>query len=207
MVQHPTPVAPTRRRQERKPAARRRFLRADEGATAVEFAMIAGPFFGVLFAIFQTSFIFLGTQVLETAVSDASRFVLTGQAQVAATIVNGRDFRDAFICNPAAPRKRTLPAFINCDELIVDVRTAASFAGADLTSAVSVENARYCTGGAGAVVVVRALYPMPAILPAITFTSSTIQVKTASETKYMLMAVSAFRNEPFPNSPAPMEGC
>jgi hypothetical protein len=32
-------------------------------------------------------------------------------------------------------------------------------------------------------------------------------VKAAGETKYMLMAVSAFRNEPFPNAPAPMEGC
>ena len=45
------------------PGALRRLLRRfrgdRSGATAVEFAMVSVPFFGLLFAIFETAFVFL----------------------------------------------------------------------------------------------------------------------------------------------------
>ena len=57
------------------------FSRAEEGATAVEFGLIAMPFFGLLFAIIEVSLAFWTTQVLETAVTNASRQLYTGQFQ------------------------------------------------------------------------------------------------------------------------------
>ena len=59
----------------------RRRKRAREGSTAVEFAMIALPFFLLLFGILEIGLLLLLDAVVETAVSDAGRLVRTGQAQ------------------------------------------------------------------------------------------------------------------------------
>jgi len=63
-----------------------RALRRDESAaTAVEFALLSFPFFLIVAGILQTSVIFLATQVLESAVQDASRHIRTGQIQKSGT--------------------------------------------------------------------------------------------------------------------------
>lgn len=58
--------------------------RDDRGATAVEFAFLALPFFGLLAAIMQTALLFLSAQILDAAVADSARLIQTGQAQNAA---------------------------------------------------------------------------------------------------------------------------
>ena len=63
----------------------RRFRSNRRGSVAVEFSLIALPFFALLFAIIETALVFFASQVLETAVQDSSRLILTGQAQTAAT--------------------------------------------------------------------------------------------------------------------------
>ena len=67
----------------RRVAARwlRRFVRKEDGSSAVEFALIAAPFMALIFAILETALVFFSGQALETAVADASRLILTGQAQ------------------------------------------------------------------------------------------------------------------------------
>ena len=62
-------------------ARARNFLICTRGATAVEFALVAAPFFALLIAILQTALIFLAQQVLQTATTEAARLVMTGQAQ------------------------------------------------------------------------------------------------------------------------------
>lgn len=57
------------------------FGRDERGVTAVEFGILALPFFTIILAIFQTAMLFLATQVLDSAVEDASRRVRTGEAQ------------------------------------------------------------------------------------------------------------------------------
>ena len=59
----------------------RRFLRREDGATAVEFAMVAAPFLATVFAIMETAFVFFAGQTLETAAADSARLIMTGQAQ------------------------------------------------------------------------------------------------------------------------------
>lgn len=48
----------------------RRFRRNRRGSAAVEFALIAPLFFGLLFAIIETAMTFFAGQVLETVTQD-----------------------------------------------------------------------------------------------------------------------------------------
>src|SRR5437016_13647790 len=58
-----------------------RFARREDGAAAVEFAMVAAPFLALMFAIMETALVFFASQTLETAVADSARLIMTGQAQ------------------------------------------------------------------------------------------------------------------------------
>jgi Flp pilus assembly protein TadG len=102
-------VRPTWMKRLLAPAIRRgkAFGREDDGAVAVEFALLALPFFTIIFAILETAMVFFAQQVLDSAVQDTSRFIQTGQAQAISANWDLQDFRDAmcpklygmFACN------------------------------------------------------------------------------------------------------------
>src|SRR4051812_8353250 len=69
----------------------RAFARDERGVTAIEFGILALPFFTIILAIIQTAIMFLATQVLDSALEDASRRVRTGQA-AAYTITDFRNY-------------------------------------------------------------------------------------------------------------------
>ena len=58
-----------------------RFARAERGATAVEFALVALPFLMLVFAIIELGLVFLVSITLESAVADVGRTIRTGQVQ------------------------------------------------------------------------------------------------------------------------------
>ena len=109
----------------RRPRLLTRFRRSQDGATAVEFGFIAFPFLILLAAIMETALMFWTSQVLEEAVSQTSRRLLTGEAQTryaGTTAANTVKFRDD-VCTAAT-------AMVDCSKLAIDVRTYSSFAGA-----------------------------------------------------------------------------
>lgn len=59
----------------------RRFRRNRRGSTAVEFALVAPLFFGVLFAILEAAIVFFAGQVLELGTAESARLMMTHQAQ------------------------------------------------------------------------------------------------------------------------------
>ena len=67
----------------------RRFVRQQDGAAAVEFALVAAPFLALIFAILETALVFFAGQALETAVANSSRLIMTGQAQNPEFLANG----------------------------------------------------------------------------------------------------------------------
>ena len=54
---------------------------SEDGAVLIEFALLAVPFFALIFAILETSITFLAQQVLDSALQDATRSIRTGQSQ------------------------------------------------------------------------------------------------------------------------------
>ncbi len=100
------------------PRTIKRFETEEDGATAVEFALIAFPFFLLVFAILETSFMFFAGQYLETAVDDTARLLRTGQLGPNST---NAQFRQE-LC-------RRITVMIECNSVATDVQVAATFGG------------------------------------------------------------------------------
>ena len=167
------------------------FRRDERGVAAVEFAMIGVPFFAIIFAIVQTTLVFLADQLLETAVTDASRQIRTGQAYSGS--INQATFKQN-ICN-----RLMLQYLIDCSNLYVNVTTATSFSSIslatptiDTTTGKLPTTTTYNIGGSSDIVVVSAYYLFPTL-----FSNFGLSMADQSNGTRLLGAVAAFRNEPF----------
>lgn len=165
-----------------------RFRRAKSGATVIEFAMVALPFFLLLYAIFDISLIFFATTTLENGLVAAARQIRTGQAQ--AMNMTAAQFR-TLVCNE-------ISMMLACDaRLGLDVRKFNGFSAVNLPAALDgngnlTGNLTFDPGLPGDVVVVRAFYTWPVLTP----TVGTNFVNMAGGHR-LLTASMAFRNEPF----------
>lgn len=153
----------------------------------VEFAMVAVPFLALLFAIIETALVFFASQVLETAVADSARLIMTGQAQTQGFDQN--QFKQQ-VCNRAA-------SLFNCNNIYVDVQKYNNFASVNLAKPIDqngnlINNFGYQPGSAGDIVVVRILYQWPVLVTQLGFSLANM-----SNSKRLLIATAAFRNEPF----------
>ena len=188
--------------------ARRRFRADERGAVAVEFSLVAIPFVALLFAIFQTVLVLFTGQVLDTALQDTSRLIMTGNAQsmTAANFATGPNG----VCS-RVPALFNCAAAYNAGTLQIDIRTPSSFANAVLTPPTISGNTLnwgtpngkplYTNPGPGQIVVVRAalLTPIymsfPATFLGINWDSG---LKSAgSSTSHLLLSTAAFVTEPF----------
>lgn len=118
----------TRNSDARRPAYSRlaifrdRFKRDQSGVTAIEFAMVATPFFMFLFGTIAVGLYFFITFSLENAVEQAARLIRTGQAQTSNPPMTTSQFK-AKVCEKA-------PGFVDCTgKLRVNVVTATNFSG------------------------------------------------------------------------------
>lgn len=57
------------------------FTKRSEGVVAVEFALIAAPFFAVLLGIIEAGLFVFASQLMESAMEDTARLIRTGQAK------------------------------------------------------------------------------------------------------------------------------
>lgn len=166
----------------------RAFGRREDGAAAVEFAIVALPFLAMLFAILETALVFFAGQTLETAVADSGRLIMTGQAQTT-TGYTETSFRNA-VCAKLAG------GLFNCasSDMTVDVKKYTAFSDADLSRPVNddgtVKSGGYDPGCPGDIVVVRLIYQYPVYV-------SLMGLADMSGNKRLLVATSVFRNEPY----------
>lgn len=163
-----------------------RFSRAERGATAVEFALVAIPFLMLIFGIIELGLVFLVSLTLETALSDVGRTIRTGELQnsggTAAT------FKTA-VCN-----KLSWLGTAKCQgALQIDVRTFSDYASTSSSSSnlTVPPSMNWDPGLPGSVVLVRAYYSWPLITPLL---NTGLQ---SSSGKRIIYAATAFSNEPY----------
>lgn len=166
----------------------RKFLRRQEGAAAIEFAMVAAPFLALVFAIIETSMVFFAGQTLETAAADSARLIMTGQAQTQG--FDQAKFKET-VC------AKIFGLFDCASGILVDVKTYSSFGSVDTSSPIDANgnlknNFTYQPGGPGDIVVVRLMYQWPVYVSLLG-----LNLADMAGGKRLLVATSAFRNEPY----------
>jgi Flp pilus assembly protein TadG len=159
------------------------------GVAIVEFAIVAAPFIALLIAILQTSLVFFVQQNLETTAEKSVRQLMTGEAQKAG--MGKAAFKES-VC-------KKLPAFMKCENLMVDVQTAASFGDAAPTAPVLTmsgntvtNNWKYTPGGPGTINVVRVMYVWNVQAGPLGF-----DLATMSTGQRLLFATAVFKTEPY----------
>jgi len=169
------------------------FGRDEKGATLIEFAILAIPFFALIGAIIETAIVFLAGQFLESAVQDSTRLILTGQAQNAETTFTAEDFRDK-ICDG-------LYGMFDCSKLMIKVSVIDGFAAAQASAVSPIDPTdpskwtlapTYNPGGRSDVVMVQAYYKWPTI-----FHFFGLSLANLPDGTRLLGATRVFRNEPF----------
>ena len=159
------------------------------GVAAIEFAMIAIPFFFLIFGLLEVCAIFIMTTVLEHGLQEASRTIRTGQAQEAG--LGQVAFKNA-VC-------AELFDLLDCEgKLALDVQTFSDFGSTSNPSPIdadgnySPDGFGYNPGSANEIVVVRAFYEWDLFTPVMS-----APLENVNGGKRLLQSTIAFRNEPF----------
>jgi len=171
----------------------RRFLKQQDGAAAVEFALVATPFLALIFAIIESALVFFAGQTLEAANADAARLIMTGQAQTNG--FSAADFKTQ-VCNRIA-------GLFDCSGgVYVDVKTYNNFNS--VSSTPPVNNGQFDTtkmsftpGGPGCIVKVSLYYQWPIYVSLLGNNLANL-----NGNKRLLVATAVFRNEPYGGSNA-----
>ena len=185
---------------------------AEKGSAAIEFAMVAPPFFLLLMATIESGVMFFAQSTLQNAVNDAARLVRTGQSACFTKDSSGTcmsmtadQFRTQ-ICNEVNILLQvcTKDSSGNSD-LQFDVKAySAGFGGVTNSSPLDTHGdlpnlTAFNTGNACDVVLVRAYYRWPVITPGLN-----ILLANMRGSYHLLATAAAFRNEPYVNN---VSGC
>lgn len=169
------------------------FVRDDSGVTAVEFGLLALPFFSIIGAIMETSIVFMAGNVLDSAVHDSSRLIRTGQVQTAK--LDAAAFKKN-ICD------RVYGLFPDCiNGIYLEVKQLGSFNATNITPPVDwncksncgwTRTESFSPGAREDIVLVQAYYKWPIMLSIGDFTLANV-----ADRQRLLGSATVFRNEPF----------
>lgn len=160
----------------------------DQGATAIEFAMVVGPFIFLLFGIIEVGLLFFTTFSVENATEQAARLIRTGQ--VKSNNMTAAQFKTQ-VCN-------RMPGYVDCiNKVKVDVQSFGSFASVVAPSGLDVNGnltnaTQFSPGNGGDIVLVTVFfeYELAAFTPM-------LNLSNMSSNHRLIQAAAVFRNEPF----------
>lgn len=170
------------------------FKRNQDGTTAIEFAMVATPFFILVFGLIGFALYFFVMNSLDKGMDQTSRLVRTGQAQKSNMTVN--DFKQS-ICNGAGE-------WIKCNKVEIFVQkfpdwqsvspqACLNSSGAQVTNSASGSDpiANY-SGASSDIVLVTTCYKWD-FAQNIPF----VKLGNMSDGSMMMQTATAFRTEPY----------
>lgn len=154
-----------------------RFRTDDRGATAIEFAFVAMPFFALLFGIIQVSLVLFVGEALQTALNSAARPIMTGEARSAGLTL--ATFK-ARVCDGVP--------ILTCGKIRLQVQAFSTVSAInpnnpDLKCFDPEQNppaSCFNAGGANDFVILRAAYPWPIGIGMTNINGTTMLVNTAA---------------------------
>lgn len=162
----------------------RLFHRQDDGATAIEFAFIALPFFALISLVFETATMLFTDISLQNGVNQTARLIRTGQVQTQG-ISQGR-FREILCGNVAF--------YLDCSKIRVFVTKSSTptFTNrTNLMTATATTQQRWEVGAASEWTLVQVSYDWKLFIPKISMLGN------VDENTRRIVAGALFRNEPF----------
>jgi Flp pilus assembly protein TadG len=171
-------------------AGAKALIQRKDGAAAIEFGLVAAPFVALLFALLEAMGVFFAGRLLDVAITQSSRQILTGGAQTTNMTASG--FATA-VC-------QNVYALFTCSKLMIDVEAYASFAAVNTSTPIltfdsngNVTNTwQFDPGGPNDIVVVRVMYQWPVFLGPLGLNLSNL-----SNGNRLLVATAVFKNEPY----------
>jgi len=179
-----------------------KLLRSRDGAAAIEFAILAMPYFLVVFAILETFIAMMGEQLFVNATDTMARKLRTGQIT---NTVTKEDFRKQFC--------QEVSVLVTCSEdeikqpakLYIDLRQFNSFADIPKTIPL-IQTGQYYDlntsvfgfkpGGPGTINMLRVYYRWPVITDLIRPYLTKIRPADGSmPSHFLIVATDAYRNE------------
>ena len=191
-------------RQSRLISTLRRLFVACDGASAVEFALVAMPFIGLLAITLQTAMLIWAARNLDDALQRAGRTIYTGQFQKSNSSQSDAGALLAAmktaICGTNA--SRIVTAF-DCSTLKLDVALGSSFTGSTAPSPLDAKTgdwskgfgSNYACAQPGSIVVVTA-----AVKQRVAFSFLYGSVSSFSDGSRLLQSTAVFRTEPYDTS-------
>jgi Flp pilus assembly protein TadG len=172
-----------------------RLAPSESGATAVEFGLVAAPFLALLVALLQTAMVFFAGRVLDEITDQASRYIMTGQAQKANMTQAG--FQN-YLCT-GTNTAGLVSTLFTCSNFMINVQNYSSFSSANTSPpALTFNNGNvsntwtWSPGNRSDIVVVQVMYQWPIVLGPLGFNLSNI-----SNGKRLLVSTAVFKNEPY----------
>ena len=172
-----------------------RFQRNRDGATAIEFGLLAVPFCMLLFAILESCISFAAQQVMSNITDDVAREIRTGR--LLAANINATSMRTK-IC-----ARLEIVVAKNCPGLVIDLRDFTTFAaaaaaapirltGAGATQDIDTSGFAVRAGGAKTRNMLRVFYRWPVMTDLVRLSISNIRQRQT-----LLFATATWMNEPF----------
>jgi len=188
-----------------------RFHRSRDGTAAIEFALLAFPFFLLIFATIEAFIAFAGEQLLENAVDTMGRQIRTGQITAfdptRPTYLSEAQFRAKFCEEISLMIKCSAEEDPEDKKLYLDIREFTTFAAipnyipklsnsqfSDLDSS----DFAYDPGGPKSINIVRAYYRWEVMTDLVRPFITNIRKDGEMPRDYLMVATAAFRNENYP---------
>lgn len=169
-----------------------RWIRKEDGVTAVEFSLVGVPFVFMIIGIIEMAMMFTTQSVIEYGTSQGARLIRTGQVQQG----GGEAAFRAAVCGAAA----ITPArnFIDCDDLQYQVVALDSFGDAQdfddptFDEDGNLENQSFDAGDVNDVVMIRVAYRYPIMTPLM----GTMLTNNSDNSRIML-STTVLQTEPY----------
>lgn len=186
----------------------RRFRRDRKGTASIEFAILALPFFLVIFASIETFVAFYGDQLLANATETMARKVRTGQITFGrgkTTDMKEEQFRQAFCEEIAVLMKCSPTEAKQASKLYLDVRSVTDLSKfptviprktGSSSSDLETKDLKFAPGGPGSFNVMRAYYRWSVITDLVRpFVTGLRPAGASMPRDYLMVATTTFRNE------------
>jgi Flp pilus assembly protein TadG len=175
------------------PQRRGRFAQlctSQDGAAAVEFALVAVPFLALTFGIIEVGIDFMVNSQIDAATQKVVENIRSG-----AVVISGMSASD-FKTNVLCPQM----VGMTCSSVRLNVETIQQWTKWNSISKTAITTQNWCPGGSGDRVLVQVAYPVP--LSTMIWAGS----PSLAEPRYYI-AAAGFRNDPYGIAASTAPGC